>query len=111
MGQTYPNGLTSTVVGTVKLPMVLPSDRLAFAAALLTCNAVGRAPRLLRITNTLRLNEFQVSASLLDDVAANPALTVHSGPAQPAFDAAGNLRDLGTYSLAHAAEPELAAVR
>ncbi len=74
MGQTYPNGLTSTVVGTVKLPMVLPSDRLAFAAALLTCNAVGRAPRLLRITNTLRLNEFQVSASLLDDVAANLSL-------------------------------------
>src|SRR5579883_414631 len=36
-GQTYPNGLTSTVVGPVAVPMILPSDRLAFAAALLTC--------------------------------------------------------------------------
>lgn len=94
-GQTYPNGLTSTVVGTVKLPMTLPSDRLALAAALLTCNAVGRAPRLARIANTLRLDEFTVSASLLDDVRTNPDLTVVSGPEQPPFDAAGNLRDLG----------------
>ncbi len=95
MGQTYPNGLTSTVVGTVKLPMVLPSDRLAFAAALLTCNAVGRAPRLLRIANTLRLDEFTVSASLLDDVRANSALEILAGPEQPPFDGDGNLRDLG----------------
>ncbi|HTD76556.1 MAG TPA: lactate racemase domain-containing protein, partial [Chloroflexota bacterium] len=41
-GRTYPNALTSTVARPVALPMVLPSDRLAFAAALLTCNAVGR---------------------------------------------------------------------
>jgi len=95
MGQTYPNGLTSTVVGTVKLPMVLPSDRLAFAAALLTCNAVGRAPRLLRIANTLRLDEFTVSASLLDEVRTMAALEVVSPPAQPPFDGDGNLRDLG----------------
>ena len=95
MGQTYPNGLTSTVVGTVKLPMVLPSDRLAFAAALLTCNAVGRAPRLLRIANTLRLDEFTVSASLLDGVRANSALEILAGPEQPPFDGDGNLRDLG----------------
>ena len=72
-GQTYPNGLTSTVVGPVALPMILPSDRLALAAALLTCNAVGRAPRLLRIASTLRLDEFAVSASLLDEVRGHPA--------------------------------------
>src|SRR5436309_3321171 len=58
LGQTYPNGLTSTVVGPTALPMVLPSDRLALAAALLTCNAVGRAPRVMRIANTLRLGDF-----------------------------------------------------
>ncbi len=109
-GQTYPNGLTSTVVGTVKLPMVLPSDRLAFAAALLTCNAVGRAPRLMRIANTLRLDEFTVSASLLDDVRANSALTIVAGPGQPPFDSAGNLRDLGDPGRATAATPALAGV-
>jgi hypothetical protein len=111
MGQTYPNGLTSTVVGTVKLPMVLPSDRLAFAAALLTCNVVGRAPRLLRIANTLRLDEFTVSASLLDDVRANSALDVLEGPEQPPFDGEGNLRDLGAPGAAAMTAGAVAAAR
>jgi hypothetical protein len=93
-GRTYPNGLTSTVVGPVRLPMVLPSDRLAIAAALLTCNAVGREARVMRIRNTLELGEFWVSAALLDDVLANPALHVVTRPQPFALDDAGNLMDL-----------------
>jgi hypothetical protein len=112
LGRTYPNGLTSTVVGPVGIPMILPSDRLAFAAALLTCNAVGRAPRLMRIANTLRLGEFAVSASMLDEVRANASLHVLADPEAPPFDAAGNLRDLGLPELTHVAPAEgnLAAV-
>jgi hypothetical protein len=95
LGQTYPNGLTSTVVGPTALPMILPSDRMALQAGLLTCNAVGRAPRVMRIADTLKLGEFQVSVSLLEEVAAHPNLEV-LGPAEPLpFDAAGDLRDLG----------------
>jgi hypothetical protein len=91
---TYPNALTSTVPGPVKLPMVLPSDRLAFAAAILTCNAIGREPRLMRIKNTLRLDEFWVSTSLLDDVARDPRQRIIAGPGPVLFDSAGNLVDL-----------------
>jgi hypothetical protein len=87
--------LTSTVVGPVAIPMILPSDRLALAAALLTCNAVGRAPRVMRIATTLRLDEFTVSDALLGDVGADPRLEVTAGAAPLPFDAAGNLRDLG----------------
>jgi hypothetical protein len=94
LGRTYPNALTSTVPGPVRLPMVLPSDQLAIAAALLTCNAVGREPRLVRIKNTLRLDEFWVSAGLLDEVALNPMLQVVAGPGPVAFDHEGNLEDL-----------------
>ena len=94
LGRTYPNGLTSTVVGPVAIPMVLPSDRLALAAALLTCNAVGREPRLLRIASTLRLDEFVVSESLLDDVRRDPRLEIVSESSDPPFDEDGNLRDL-----------------
>jgi hypothetical protein len=108
-GQTYPNGLTSTVVGPVGIPMVLPSDRHALAAALLTCNAVGREPRLARIANTLRLDELIVSASLLDEVRADPRLDVVEGPIDASFDAEGNLRDLGFPRTAHSREPELVA--
>jgi hypothetical protein len=57
---------------------------------------VGRAPRLLRIASTLRLDEFTVSASLLEDVAADPRLTVVDGPVALPFDAQGNLCDLGS---------------
>jgi hypothetical protein len=109
LGRTYPNGLTSTVVGTVALPMVLPSDRLAFAAALLTCHAVGREPRLLRIANTLRLDQIVVSTALLDEVAAHPDLRVVAGPQLPPFDREGNLRDLGLAELGVPPLPEEAA--
>jgi len=94
LGQTYPNPLTSTVARPVALPMVLPDDRLALAAALLTCNAVGRPPRLLRIANTLRLGEFVVSEGLLDEVRSNSALRILDDAAPPAFDGDGNLTDL-----------------
>ena len=90
-GRTYPNALTSTVARPVALPMVLPSDRLALAAALLTCNAVGREPRLMRITNTLRLDEFWVSTALLGEVERDPAQQILAGPEAVPFDAAGNV--------------------
>jgi hypothetical protein len=93
-GNTYPNALTSTIPGPVKLPMVLPSDRLALAAAVLTCNAVGREPRVMRIVNTLRLDEFSVSPALLAEVEGDPVLSVVEGPMELPFDAEGNLRDL-----------------
>ena len=95
LARTYPNALTSTVVRPVGLPMVLPSDRLALAAALLTCNVVGRAPRVVRIKSTAYLGHFSVSASMLDEVRANPSLNVIETAAQPPFDAEGNLTDLG----------------
>ncbi|HVA90702.1 MAG TPA: lactate racemase domain-containing protein [Chloroflexota bacterium] len=99
--RTYPNALTSTVAQPVALPMVLPSDRLALAAALLTCNAVGRPPRLLRIANTLHLGELLLSESLLDDTRADSRLELLDEPADPPFDEEGNLRDLATPAPAH----------
>jgi len=95
LGQTYPNGLTSTVVGPTHIPTILPNDRLALQAAVLTCNAVGHAPRMLRIANTLKLDEFVVSAALIDEVRANPDLEILGEPRPIDFDAEGNLRDLG----------------
>jgi hypothetical protein len=93
---TYPNGLTSTVVGPVALPMVLPSDRLAFAAAIQTCNAVGREPRVMRIANTLRLDEFTISPSLLDDARLDARIEIVDEPTPLPFGADDNLLDLGS---------------
>ncbi len=89
----YANALTSTVVRPVAMPMVLPSDRLALAAALQTCNVVDREKRLLRLEDTLHLESFWVSEALLDDVHANGQLRVDSPLAPPRFDDDGNLFD------------------
>jgi hypothetical protein len=88
---TYMNALTAAVSETVRLPMVMPSDRLAIAAALKTCAGVsGPEARLVRIKNTLRLHRLWVSESLL--TAADPAkLRVLEEPREIEFDAAGDL--------------------
>lgn len=98
LASTYPNALTSTVPGPVKLPMVLPSDRLALAAAVLTCHAVDRPVRLLRIKNTVSLDQLWVSEALLDETAASPTITVESDLTPFPFDDHGNLADLSSSS-------------
>jgi hypothetical protein len=95
LADTYPNALTSTVPRPVALPMVLPSDRLAIAAGILTCNAVDREPRIMRIANTLKLAEFQISPALLNEARIGPAQVIVEEPQPLDFDGDGNLRDLG----------------
>jgi hypothetical protein len=94
LAATYPNALTSTVPGPVAIPMILPSDRRAFQAAVLTCNAVGRDPRIVRIRNTLHLETMWVSEALLGEAERDPEITVEEGPAHVQFTPDGNLPDL-----------------
>jgi hypothetical protein len=94
LGQTYPNALTSTVARPVALPMVLPSDRMAIAAAVLTCNAVGREIRLVRIVDTLHLENLWVSEGLLANREGSGGLRVEKGACEFSFDSNGDLTDL-----------------
>src|SRR5579884_43052 len=96
LAATYPNSLTSTVPGPVKLPMVLPNDRMAFQAAILTCHAVNRPPLVVRIKDTLHLDEMWVSEALLAEVDGNAAVAVVDGPACIQFDERGDVTDLAT---------------
>jgi hypothetical protein len=95
MAATYPNALTSTVPRPVALPMVLPNDRLAIAAALHTSNAVGRIPTVVRIVDTLHLERFWASPHLLADADPGSEIEALHAPEQPAFGEDGNLIDLG----------------
>jgi len=89
---TYPNSLTSTVPTSVKIPMVLKSDRQAIQAAIKTCNILKKAEvRLARIRNTVALDEIAVSENLLAEVRANAQLAVAGEPFVLGFDANGNL--------------------
>jgi hypothetical protein len=78
--QTYPNALTSTVPASVKIPMVLENDRHAFQAAIRTTNLVRKEEvRLVRIKNTIEMDEIEISENLVEE------------PFPVPFDAKGNL--------------------
>ena len=89
---TYMNALTSTTPVPVKIPMVMPTDRMALAAALTMCAGVTPAEaRIARIENTLKLRRLWVSEALLEEVEADGRMRVVEGPRELRFDEHGTL--------------------
>jgi len=88
---TYCNALTSTVFAPVMMPMVMECDRDAVAAAIKACNArdLARA-RVVRIKDTLHLDDILISEAMLAEAGAHPRLTVVGEPAAMKFDGEGN---------------------
>ncbi|MGI6074735.1 MAG: lactate racemase domain-containing protein [Pyramidobacter sp.] len=92
MEQTYPNCITSTVPLTVKIPMVLKNDLQVFQCCIKTCNVLDSSKiRVIRIKNTLSLNEIEVSTSLIPEIQAHPRMEILSESYSLNFDAQGNL--------------------
>jgi hypothetical protein len=90
--QTYPNTLTATLTGSVKIPMTLPSDRQAIQSCIKTSNLMDWSKaRIARIRNTLCLSEIEVSENMLPELKDDPRFEIASGPWELPFDAAGNL--------------------
>jgi hypothetical protein len=89
---TYINALTACSPGGPKLPAVLDSARDAIGVAL-ACLGLDRpeTARVVRIRNTLRLAEVEVSEAYLGELAGRTDLTPHGEPADLAFDADGYL--------------------
>jgi hypothetical protein len=91
---SYINLLTATEPGgntrEGPVPLALDSDREAAEVALFSSLA-GGSPRVCRIKNTARLDEFWASEGLLDEVKRNSSLAVLHPPEPPAFNEAGNL--------------------
>jgi hypothetical protein len=92
----YVNAMTSGLGGPQRgqIPMAMPTDKDAIAAALLTC---GRADldqaRVVRMRSTLDLEQLLVSESMRDEVEAHDRLSV-SGDAVPlSFDDDGAILD------------------
>jgi hypothetical protein len=90
----YVNAMTAGNSGLqrVQLPIALPTDRDAIAAAMLTC---GRADlsnaRLVRIHDTLDLSRLLVSESLRASVEGTPGLEIDGDALPMSFDEFGNL--------------------
>ncbi len=89
---TYMNALTSTTPAPVKLPMVMPTDRLAISAALQMLEGVPpENARLVRIKNTLKLQRMHVSEALLPEVERRERLRIIGGPRPMRFGEDGSL--------------------
>ncbi|MFS0824629.1 lactate racemase domain-containing protein [Bacillus sp. 1P02SD] len=78
----YANALTSTVTQVVKLPMILENEELAVKAAIKTCNAFDLSKvRIVRIKNTLEIQEIWISESMLEDARSIDSIEIVSDPA------------------------------
>lgn len=91
---TYINGLTSGLgaIYRISLPVVAPSDRAAILTALRVCGRHDpRSARVVRIKNTLKLEEIDVSESLWPEAEAIQRLSPASDPFDLRFDAAGDM--------------------
>lgn len=68
-GAMYTNALTATILGPAKLPLVMENDRQAISIAIASCNNINQLePRIVRIKNTLELNDIFVSEKLLSEI-------------------------------------------
>ena len=92
LGATYMNALTSTVIDSVRLPMVLATDRDVLDAAVLTAPRIdGGESRLVYIRNTLALREIAVSEALLPALLPHARAVAGAPPAALAFSNDGTL--------------------
>jgi hypothetical protein len=88
---TYLNAITSTFVERVAIPMIMPTDEQAIAAALKTAGNDPATARIVRIPNTLHLENVWVSENLLGEAEAGGQCEA-IGPARPlVFDEDGQL--------------------
>jgi hypothetical protein len=85
------NVITSGFLERGKVPIAAPTDAAAYAVALRTCGRFAPGTeRVMRIRNTLLLDEVFVSSALEAELTGRSDIEIVGEP-QPAFDAAGTL--------------------
>ncbi|MFV0413146.1 MAG: lactate racemase domain-containing protein, partial [Oscillospiraceae bacterium] len=88
----YPNAITCTVLGGVRVPIVMENDKECIQVCLRTCNEINKAqPRVVRIPNSLHLGHIMLSESYYEEAKNNPAIEIESEPAYLPFDGEGNI--------------------
>lgn len=91
---TYMNALTAALAEKARIPIVLPTEREAIAAAVTTSwVADDEAAKLCIIASTLHLSEILVSPSLLADLPTDGRAEQIGDPRPLRFDEAGRMLD------------------
>jgi hypothetical protein len=90
---TAENVMTSTFLARGKVPVVAPTPQTAFEWAVRACGPVDpEALRVVRIRDTLSLQQLQVSAPIWEEISGDPGIRRAGDPAS-AFTPDGSLRD------------------
>ena len=79
--ETYENAFTSTFLERAKIPVIVENDRMGLEFALRNCGAVSlEEARIVRIRDTLQLDQLYVSPNLWDTLKSNEKIERISGP-------------------------------
>ena len=89
---TYPNAITNTVTGELKIPMIMYNDKQAIQLGIKSCNEIDRAhPRVIRIKNTMQIETIEISEGMLEEAAQNPDIEILTQPEEMHFNEQDNL--------------------
>lgn len=88
----YPNAVTCTVLGGVRIPMIMPNDKQTIQVCIKTCNETDITnANVVRIPNSLQLERILLSESYFEKVKTIPGITIESEPAYMQFNEKENL--------------------
>lgn len=91
---TWVNLTTNTMIEGGKIPMYQNSDLDALKLAIRTCTKIDYAKaKIVRIKDTLSLDEFEVSGSMLPELMGNERVDILSATYEMEFDEKGYMKD------------------
>lgn len=92
LSSMYPNAITCTVLGGVRIPIIMESDRETIQVCLRTCNEIDKKnARIVRIPNSLHIEHIMLSEAYYEEAKANPNIVIESEISEWDFDDDGNL--------------------
>ena len=92
LASMYPNAITCTVLGGVRIPIVLRNDKECIQCCIKSCNEINKAnPRVVRIPNSLHLEHIMLSEAYLDEAKKISGLEIISQPEELNFNELDNL--------------------
>lgn len=88
----YPNAITCTVLGGVRIPIIMESDKEAIQVCIKSCNEIDKTrPRVVRIPNSLHLEHIMLSEDYFEEIKGMKTIEIESDPMDLPFDEDGML--------------------
>jgi hypothetical protein len=89
---TYVNALTCRCLYYANSPLIMETDEDAVKFAVMSCGDIDKKnPRIIRIEDTIHINDIWVSEALVDEAKKNPNIEIVGEKEDFPFDKSGNL--------------------